>query len=166
MKLIRFTSTHIYTPYNKITEYELLRDYSPNSIKLKIAFMNMQINEMYHLSVSHTTTSDTFGIITVGCKVEALALWIIEQKESLERYKVKSNTNMQILKECLKYYSKIEQRDIKRYLISNGNYGRVDLIEQLRKDIFEYRLKGYLERDTEQVKAEDIKPNGKCLIAV
>ncbi|RAI82871.1 hypothetical protein BFS35_004070 [Macrococcoides goetzii] len=91
---------------------------------------------------------------------------IIEQKEALERYKDKSNTNMQILKECLRHYSKNEQRDIKRYLISNGNYGRIDLIEQLRKDIFEYRLNGFLERDTEQFKAEDIKTYGKCLIAV
>lgn len=165
MKLIRMANTYKYQPMNKITEYELLRDYSPNSIKLKIAFMNMQIKEMYYLSVSHVTNNE-LGIVTVGCNVDTLAIWIIEQKEALERYKDKSNINMQILKECLRHYPKNEQRDIKRYLISNGNYGRIDLIEQLRKDIFEYRLKGYLERDTEQIKSEDIKPYGKCLIAV
>ncbi|MCG7420996.1 pathogenicity island protein [Macrococcus epidermidis] len=126
--------------------------------------MNMQIKEMYYLSVSHVTNNE-LGIVTVGCNVDTLAIWIIEQKEALERYKVKSNITMQILKECLKHYSKNEQRDIKRYLISNGNYGRIDLIEQLRKDIFGYRLKGYLERNTEQFKVED-KTYGKCLIVV
>ncbi|UTH03358.1 hypothetical protein KFV05_05060 [Macrococcoides canis] len=98
--------------------------------------------------------------------VDTLAIWIIEQKAALEPCKDKSNTNMQILKECLRHYSKNEQRDIKRYLISSGSYGRIDLIEQLRKDIFEYRLKGYLERDTEQFNSKNIKTYGKCLIVV
>ncbi|WP_414046648.1 pathogenicity island protein [Macrococcus equi] len=166
MKLIKFESTYVYKPMNKITEYELLRDFSPRTIRLKIAYMTMQINEMYHLSVSHTTTSDVFGIVTIGCKVDTLVIWILEQKEALERYKVKSNTNMQLLKECLRNYSKAEQKEIKRYLMTNGRHGRIDLIEQLRKDLQEYRLNGSLERDREPLNIKNNSPLNSELIAV
>ncbi|WP_414043695.1 spore coat protein [Macrococcus sp. EM39E] len=107
----------------------------------------MQINEMYHLSVSHTTFSDVLGVITIGTPVETLACWIIEQKQALERYKKKSNSNMHLLKKCLYTYSKDDQKEVKRYLSSNGRYGNTEVIDRLRYDLYQHTNNARIQRN-------------------
>ncbi|UBH09209.1 pathogenicity island protein [Macrococcus armenti] len=147
MKLLRCKRTFTYKSDGKLSEYQLLRDFSPVTIRLNIAYMSMQINEMYHLSVSHTTCSDVLGVITIGTPVETLACWIIEQKQALERYKQKSNKNMHLLKTCLYKYSKDEQREVKRYLSSNGRYGNSKVIERLKRDLYQATTNARIERN-------------------
>ena len=147
MKLLKCERTFTYKSNGKLSEYQLLRDFSPVTIRLNIAYMTMQINEMYHLSVSHTTCSDVLGVITIGTPVETLVCWIIEQKQALERYKKKCNKNMHILKTCLYQYSKDEQREIKRYLSSNGRYGNSKVIERLKYDLYQVINNARIERN-------------------
>lgn len=147
MKIKRCTTILKYKSVDRLTEYELLRDFSPASIKLKIAYMNMQINEFYHLSMSHTTCSDVYGLITIGTSVETLVCWIIEQKQALERYKKKSKANMYLLKKCLNTYTSDEQRAVKMYLSSNGRYCNDEVIDRLRCDLYQYTHKARMERN-------------------
>ncbi|MCH4984922.1 spore coat protein [Macrococcoides goetzii] len=146
MKLIRCTKALRFKEVDRLTEYQLLRDFSPSSIRFNIAFMSMQINEMYYLSVS-TTTPTPIGLVSVGCNVDRLAIWIIEQKQALERYKKKSNSNMHLLKRCLYTYSKDEQREVKSYLSSNGRYGNTDIIDRLRYDLYQHTNNERLKRN-------------------
>lgn len=136
MKLIRCNKSFTYSVKRLMTEYELLRDFSIKNIEFKIKLMQEQINEFYHLSMSHTTSSDVYGYVTVGCSVDELAIWIIEQKERLDRYISKSNQNIELLEFCLKHYTHKEQQKIKLYLSTNGRYKNDEIIERLRTDLY------------------------------
>lgn len=94
-------------------------------------------NEMYHLSTSHPCKT-SMGLVPVSCNVEKLAIWIIEQKQALERYKKRANKNMAILRRCMQNYSLEEQKEIKYYLSSNGRYGNKDVINRLRFDLYQH----------------------------
>ena len=47
----------------------------------------MQIEESYHLNVSHMICDDVGGVITVSYPLEKLVIWIIQQREDLECFK-------------------------------------------------------------------------------
>lgn len=64
----------------KITEYELLTQYSPMMINSKIRVIQESIDAAYHLSASHTTFDEVEGMVSVSCSVEKLVFWIIQQK--------------------------------------------------------------------------------------
>ena len=70
----------------------------------------MQIEMMYHLNISHMTTSEVHGVITISYPLEKLAITIIEEKEKLKYFKMKSNSNMQQLKQVIKRYTPGEQK--------------------------------------------------------
>lgn len=65
----------------------------------------------------------------------------------LDRYKRKSNKNMHILKTCLYKYSKDEQKEVKRYLSSNGRYGNSKVIERLKHDLYQAIINALIERN-------------------
>lgn len=119
-----------------MAEEIFLRDFSPVNIRMKISFLTQQINEMYHLSVSHPIPT-TVGLVTIGCSVSDLALWIIDQKNALARYKKRCDRNMKILRQCLKQYTLEEQKEIKRYLATEGRYGDIELMKRVKKDLFQ-----------------------------
>ncbi|MDW3911059.1 pathogenicity island protein, partial [Staphylococcus saprophyticus] len=48
----------------KITEYELLTQYSPMMINSKIRVIQEQIDAMYHLNTSHMCCDEVEGVIT------------------------------------------------------------------------------------------------------
>ncbi len=136
MKIIKCKTVFSYIKHDKLTEFELLTRYNPIYIKKKIGFMSYQISEMYHLNMSHATTSDVHGYITIGCPLENLVIWIISQKESLKRYIEKSKGNIAMLEHCTKRYTHKEQQQIKRYLVTNGSYRNDELIERLCKELY------------------------------
>lgn len=146
MRILRQSKPFKYVVVNKLNEYQLLRDFSPNTIKFNLAYMNMQINEMYHLSTGHTCKT-SMGLVPVSCNVEKLAIWIIEQKQALERYKKKADRNMFILRKCMTKYTLEEQKEIKYYLSSNGSSGDEDVIEKLRRDLYQYTNDARMERN-------------------
>ena len=55
---------------NKISEYTLLTEYNPKFINTKIKAITMQIEMMYHLNISHMTTSEVHGVITISYPLE------------------------------------------------------------------------------------------------
>ena len=63
---------------NKISEYTLLTEYNPKFINTKIKAITMQIEMMYHLNISHMTTSDVHGVITISYPLDKLLSDILQ----------------------------------------------------------------------------------------
>lgn len=123
----------------KVLEYQLLTEYNPKFINAKIKAITTQIEMMYHMSMSHTTISDEFGVVSVSYPLEKLVIRIIEEKDKLKWYKAKSNRNLNHLKQVIKTYTPEEQKDIIYYMQSNGSTINYDLIERLQYDLFKLR---------------------------
>ncbi|MDO0966638.1 pathogenicity island protein [Staphylococcus haemolyticus] len=126
---------------NKISEYTLLTEYNPKFINTKIKAITMQIEMMYHLNISRMTTSEVHGVITISYPLEKLAITIIEEKEKLKYFKMKSNSNMQQLRQVIKRYTPGEQKEIMYYMQSNGSTIDYSLIERLQRDLYAYKHK-------------------------
>ena len=126
---------------NKISEYTLLTEYNPKFINTKIKAITMQIEMMYHLNISHMTTNNVHGVVSISYPLEKLVIDIIGEKEKLKRFKTKSNRNMQQLKQVIKSYTPSEQKEIMYYMQSNGSKIDYSLIERLQRDLYAYKHK-------------------------
>ena len=126
---------------NKISEYTLLTEYNPKFINTKIKTITIQIEMMYHLNISHMTTNDVHGVVSISYPLEKLVIDIIGEKEKLKRFKTKANRNMQQLKQVIKSYTPSEQKEIMYYMQSNGPVIDYDLIERLQRDLYAYKHK-------------------------
>ena len=126
---------------NKISEYTLLTEYNPKFINTKIKTITIQIEMMYHLNISHMTTNDVHGVVSISYPLEKLVIDIIGEKEKLKRFKTKANRNMQQLKQVIKSYTPSEQKEIMYYMQSNGSVIDYDLIERLQRDLYTYKHK-------------------------
>lgn len=103
-------STLYYIEEQKISEYELLLKYNPLIINRKIRSIEMQIEESYHLNVSHMTCDEVRGIIAVSFPIDKLVIWISEKKADLKRFKNDSSVRLSLLKQVLNTYTKEEQK--------------------------------------------------------
>ena len=120
----------------KISEYELLTKYNPKYINSKIKSAQTHINEMYHLSTSITTCDDIMGVISVSYPVDKLVIWISETKDNLKRFKDDSVMRLSVLKQVLNTYTQDEQKQVARYLQTNGRIKPYNVIERLQVDLF------------------------------
>ena len=125
----------------KISEYTLLTEYNPKFINTKIKTITTQIEMMYHLNISHMTTNDVYGVVSISYPLEKLVIDIIGEKEKLKHFKTKSNRNMQQLKQVIKQYTPNEQKEIMYYMQSNGSTIDYSLIERLQRDLYAYKHK-------------------------
>ncbi|MCH4327290.1 pathogenicity island protein [Staphylococcus haemolyticus] len=137
-KRVNYSLTYYET---KISEYTLLTEYNPKFINTKIKAITIQIEMMYHLNISHMTTNDVHGVVSISYPLEKLAITIIEEKEKLKYFKMKSNSNMQQLRQVIKRYTPGEQKEIMYYMQSNGSTIDYSLIERLQRDLYKLRQK-------------------------
>ncbi|WP_133172072.1 spore coat protein [Staphylococcus chromogenes] len=101
----------------------------------------MQIEESYHLNVSHMTCDDVGGVITVSYPLEKLVIWIIQQREDLECFKKSSFKRMNLLKQIIRGYTKQEQKEVIDYMRSHGSIKAYETIAKLQRDL--YKIKNY-----------------------
>lgn len=141
MILKQSKSTLYYIEEQKISEYELLLKYNPLIINRKIKSIEMQIEESYHLNVSHMTCDDVDGVITVSYPLEKLVIWIIQQREDLERFKNNSFNRINLLKQIIHGYTKQEQKEVMDYMRSHGRIKAYETIDKLQRDL--YKIKNY-----------------------
>ena len=87
------------------------------------------------------TTNDVHGIVSISYPLEKLVIDIIGEKEKLKHFKIKSNRNMQQLKQVIKQYTPNEQKEIMYYMQSNGSTIDYSLIERLQRDLYTYKNK-------------------------
>lgn len=121
---------------NKFTEYELLMKFNPKIINSKIKAMNTQIECMYHLNMSHVITDENGRLVSTSYPLDKLVIYIIEEKSKLSYYKRRSDERLKILKRVISSYTLQEQRDIMRYMATNGRVKDVDVIDRLQVDLY------------------------------
>lgn len=136
MKLKRYNGFYPYnTGSNKLTDYELLTQYNPLFISKRIKLIEIFINDLYHLNQSHVTCCDARGVISVSYPLDKLVFYIIEQKDRLQHYRETSDMKLSMVKRLLERYTHQEQKDIIRYMASNGRYRPIGVIERLQVEI-------------------------------
>lgn len=156
MILKRCKSVLWYYEEKKITEYELLTHYNPQFINSKIRAIQEQIDAMYHLNVSHTVCDDVMGVISVSYPLEKLVLWIIDQKEELNRFKNSSTKKLNSLKKIIHNYTPKEQQEVMRYIKSNGSNKPLKTIDKLQEDLYKVHHHKRLERNKQQEKDSEV----------
>ncbi|MBO3075398.1 pathogenicity island protein [Staphylococcus xylosus] len=156
MRLKRCKSVLLYKEEMKITEYELLTSYNPQFINSKIRAIQEQIDAMYHLNVSHTVCDDFAGVITVSYPLEKLVIWIIDQKEELNRFKTNSTKKLNLLKKLISNYTSKEQNEVMRYFKSNGSNKPIKTIDKLQVDLYKVHHHKRLERNKQREKENEV----------
>lgn len=140
----------------KITEYELLSQYSPIIINSKIKAIQESIDAAYNLSTSHTTFDEVEGMISVSCSVEKLVIWITEQKDDLNRFKINSTKKLNLLKKIISNYSTKEQKEVMRYFKSSGSYKPYKTIDKLQEDLYMVHRNKRIERNEQREKENEV----------
>lgn len=155
MKLIKSQSIFYYYA-TKITEYELLTQYNPMFINSKIRAIQEQINAMYHLNTSHTVCDEIAGVITVSYPVDKLVIWITEQKDELDRFKINSTKKLNLLKKLISNYTPKEQKEVMRYFKSNGSNKPYKTIDKLQEDLYKVHHHKHVERNKQREKENEV----------
>ncbi|MDW4180182.1 pathogenicity island protein [Staphylococcus saprophyticus] len=156
MKLKRCKSVLLYKEEMKITEYELLTSYNPQFINSKIRAIQEQIDAMYHLNTSHMMCDDVAGVITVSYPLEKLVIWIIDQKEELNRFKTNSTKKLNLLKKLISNYTAKEQNEVMRYFKYNGSNKPIKTIDKLQVDLYKVHHHKRLERNKQRQKESEV----------
>ncbi|MFH4905823.1 pathogenicity island protein [Staphylococcus cohnii] len=156
MILKRCKSVLWYYEEKKITEYELLTHYNPQFINSKIRAIQEQIDAMYHLNVSHMSCDDVLGVISISYPLEKLVLWIIDQKEELNRFKNSSTKKLNLLKKIIHNYTPKEQQEVMRYFKSNGSNKPLKTIDKLQEDLYKVHHHKRLERNKQHKKENEV----------
>ncbi|WP_414051099.1 pathogenicity island protein [Macrococcus animalis] len=137
MKIKRLNYVYTYKSDNKVLEWLLLTRYNPVFISTKIKAKTEYIKHLYYLNQSHTEYSDVHGIISVSFPIDKLVELIIREKAKLEYYKGISQSNLNLLKQVMSQYTPQEQRQLMRYLTSNGSFVPAgDIVERLQCDLY------------------------------
>ncbi|HHI6234584.1 TPA: spore coat protein, partial [Staphylococcus aureus] len=109
-----------------------------------------QIESMYHMSASTTTCDEIMGVVSVSYPIEKLVIKIIETKAGLQNYKNRSINNMALLKKVLNHYTEKEQKQVVKYMRSNGRYKPYNVIERLQVDLYQASIKQRSERQKQR----------------
>ncbi|OEK55468.1 pathogenicity island protein [Staphylococcus equorum] len=123
---------------DKITEIELLMHYNPKVINRKIKAMQSQINSLYHLNMSHVITNENDMLVSVSYPLDKLVIHIIDEKEKLDYYTKKAHKRLHLLKNIIKNYTKHEQNEVMKYMLSSGRVRNQSVIERLKEDIYQF----------------------------
>lgn len=140
MILKRAKSVLLYFDEPKVSEYEILIKYNPIIINKKINTIQDQINERSnYLNLSHTVCDEVNGVISVSYPIEKLVIWIIQQREELERFKANSVKRMNLLKQIINGYTKQEQKGVIDYMRSNGRIKSFETIDKLQRNLYKFK---------------------------
>ena len=123
----------------KVSEYEILIKYNPIIINKKICSLQEQINESYHLNISHTVCDEVNGVISVSYPLEKLVIWIIQKQDDLDHFKKNSLKRLDLLKQIVSRYTKQEQKEVMDYMRSKGRIKAYETIDKLQKDLYAFK---------------------------
>ncbi|WP_414053745.1 hypothetical protein ACMGE6_10585 [Macrococcus equi] len=140
-------TTHYRTTAHIVPEHELLTKYNPYYAQSFITAKREEIEDLYSLGMSHTTYNASFeSWYVIGTKIDELALWILEQKERLEAFKVKQGFRERQLKRAIKSlgFSYQQRKQFIRYQHTGGRmrppYSLLPLQRELYKIVEAERL--------------------------
>ncbi|MEB7865888.1 hypothetical protein NGC65_10585 [Staphylococcus xylosus] len=119
---------------------ELLIHYNPYFIAEKIEDMQQFIDSMYSRGLPRLTNDGT-NVIYESVPVETLAFEVINQKEDLTKYKMKSLHKLRACRYALSRFDKQSQREIMQYFKTFGAYRPDRLIDEFSTIVFGIRNK-------------------------
>ncbi|HCU7906383.1 TPA: spore coat protein, partial [Staphylococcus aureus] len=99
---------------------------------------------------STITCDEIMGVVSVSYPIEKLVIKIIETKAGLQNYKNRSINNMALLKKVLNHYTEKEQKQVVKYMRSNGRYKPYNVIERLQGDLYQASIKQRSERQKQR----------------
>nr|WP_240187335.1 pathogenicity island protein [Staphylococcus aureus] len=112
--------------------------------------MRSQIESLYHLNINHVITNENDMLVSVSYPLDKLVIYIIEEKDKLEYYLKTAQDRLDLLKDIIKNYSKNEQYDVIRYMLSNGKVKNERVIERLKEDVYKIESRKRQERQSER----------------
>jgi len=122
----------------QVSDYELFTRFNTCYIQERIALMEMDIENMYDRTTP-SLCSDTVleSIYYESYSVENLAIAILEERQKLERYKRKSQRDLNAFYTVLGRFSTKEQKYIKNY-INTHSEAHMNVIERFKIELYKY----------------------------
>lgn len=156
MKLRRENRYSKYMTGDKLISIEeLLTRFNEYYARGRMWGMKKEIEDLYHLNMPHTCTSKEGDMLTVvTTSVDNLAMYIIEKKEGLEKFKYRQAAREIQLREAVRRlgYDNTRKGHLNNYMKSRGQYpipfSLVPLQRELFKIVEEDRLRA------QKIKAE------------
>ncbi|WP_398574101.1 hypothetical protein [Staphylococcus equorum] len=119
---------------------ELLIHYNPYFIAEKIEDMQQFIEGSYSRGLPRLTNDGT-NTMYESVSVETLAFEVINQKEDLTKYKMKSLHKLRACRYALSRFDKQSQKEIMKYFKTFGAYRSDKLIDEFSTLVFGIRNK-------------------------
>lgn len=122
----------------KVSDYELFTRFNTYYIQSRIALIESDIEDMYDRTTP-SLCSDTVSesIYYESYSVENLAIAILEERQKLERYKRKSQRELNAFYTVLGRFSTKEQKYIKNY-INTRSEAHMNVIERFKIELYKY----------------------------
>lgn len=131
------------TPYKQYySDYELLTQYNPYYVSEKIEDMQMYIESSYTRGLPRLTNDGT-NTMYESVSLETLALDVIQLKEDLTTFKIKSLHKLRACRYALSRFDKQSQKEIMKYFKTFGAYRPDKLINDFSTLVYGIRNKLY-----------------------
>lgn len=131
------------TPYKQYySDEELLTYYNPYYISEKIENMQMYIESSYTRGLPRLTNDGT-NVMYESVSVENLAFDVIQLKEDMVTFKIKSLHKLRACRYALSRFDKQSQKKIMKYFKTLGAYRPDELIDEFSTIVFGIRNKLY-----------------------
>ena len=129
------------TPYKQYySDYELLTQYNPYYVSEKIEDMQMYIESSYNRGLPRLTNDGT-NTMYESVSLETLALDVIQLKEDLTKYKIKSLHKLRACRYALSHFDNQSQKEIMEYFKTLGAYRPDELIDDFSTIVYGIRNK-------------------------
>ena len=127
------------SPYKQYySDYELLTQYNPYYVSEKIEDMQMYIESSYTQGLPRLTNDGT-NVAYESVSVENLAFDVIQLKEDMTTFKIKSLHKLRACRYALSRFDKQSQKEIMKYFESLGEYRPDKLINDFSTLVYGIR---------------------------
>lgn len=124
------------------SDYELLTQYNPYYVSEKIEDMQMYIESSYTRGLPRLTNDGT-NTMYESVSLETLAIDVIQLKEDMATFKIKSLHKLRTCRNALSRFDKQSQMEIMKYFESYGEYRPDKLINDFSIIVYGIRNKLY-----------------------
>lgn len=122
----------------RFSDYELLTQYNPYFISDKLNDMTCFIESSYDRQYPRLTNDGT-NVVYESLSVENVVFDLIQQKQDLIKYKIKSLYKLRAFRNALNSFDKQSQRAIMRYFESYGDYRPEKIIKTFSERLYSLR---------------------------
>lgn len=120
------------------SDYELLMYYNPYFIAEKIEEMQQFIEGSYSRGIPRLTNDGT-NVTYESVSLETLALDVIQLKEDMATFKIKSLHKLRVCRNAMSRFDKQSQSEIMRYFESFGEHRPDKLINEFSTIVYGIR---------------------------